>query len=434
MGLLERIKWKRSRDHPTERTRRDDRIAPLWGALMNLRVERDLKGSEAIYSAVSRIANTVACMPLHLYKGYELQVDDPRERCVSYAPNPTMTPYNFKLAVEASRDTQGVAYILNVVRPDGVTTDHLDPIDPSRVTVLYNTDTGEYWYRIALDNGRTVTVHSSYMIVLHHMSTDGVNGVSPIEVLGGTLKYDRKVQEASETQLEGFGDSIVLHYATSISDERRQQITQDFLDAYKASRGHVIILDSGITADRISGNVVDPKVLDVDNITKRKVAAVYNMPPRMLGDSTASGYSTSEQDINEFVKMTILPIVKQWEESFNRKLLTYEEVCEGYAFRFDMDSLLRGDTAAIADKHQKGVRSGTLKPNEARAENGLPPAEYGDELFISRDLIPARIAIEHPEMLLGSASPNLGDEDESQPEREPETGNRRQRTRQKARG
>lgn len=36
-----------------------------------------LRGNEAIYAAVSRIANTVASMPLHLYKGYELQAEHP---------------------------------------------------------------------------------------------------------------------------------------------------------------------------------------------------------------------------------------------------------------------------------------------------------------------------------------------------------------------
>ena len=173
------------------------------------------------------------------------------------------------------------------------------------------------------------------------------------------------------------------------------------MDAYKQSRGHLIILDSGITADRITGNVVDAKVLDVDNITKRKVATVYNMPPRMLGDTNSSGYSTSEQDVAEFLKLTILPIVKQWEESFNRRLLTYEEVCQGYGFRFDMDALKRGDTSAMADKHSKAIRSAYMTPNEARREDGLPDLQYGNELMIARDLIPLRVVTEHPELLLG---------------------------------
>lgn len=417
MSIFSRLRAMRSRDRP--RSGQPVNAIPIYNAIMGLRSRQDLKGSEAIYSAVSRISNTIACMPLHLYRGYKRADGDPRERCVAYAPNGTVTPYTFKLAVESCRDTQGTAYILILRKPDFVTVDRLDPIDPVRVKILQDRETREYWYEITLDNGKTVVVHNSDMIVLHHMSTDGITGVSPLEVLGATLDYDRKVHEASITQLEGFGDSIVLNYASNLGQEKRDSILAKFLAAYKESRGHILLLDAGVTADKITGSLVDPKVLDVDNITKRKVAAVYNLPPRMLGDSTASGYSTSEQDIAEFMKLTILPIATQYEEAFNRKLLTYDEIKQGYTFRFDMDALKRGDTAAIADKHQKGVRSGTLTPNEARAENGLPPLPYGDELFMSRDLIPARISVEHPELLLGGQASSETEDQEQPPEKQP---------------
>ena len=388
----------RSRDRPEEAPR--NAVTPLWNALMNSKARRDLSGSEAIYAAVSRIANTIACMPLHLYKGYEPQLNDPRERCVAYAPNPNITPYSWKLAVETCRDTVGRAYILIVPGPNGVAVDRLDPIDPGRVEVLRNTDNGEIWYTVTLDNGQRVYVHNTQMIALHHMSADGITGISPIEVLGGTLAYDQRVREISMEQLEGIKDSIVLTMPSNLSKEKREAYTTSFLKAYKESRGHLITLDSGITADKINGSIVDAKILDVDNITKRKVASVYNMPPRMLGDGAASGYSTSEQDIAEFLKLTMLPIVKQWEEALNRRLLTYKEVQEGYTFRFDMEALQRGDIAAMAERHSKAIRAAAMTPNDARKEDGLPPMEYGDELLVPRDLIPLRVVMEHPELLL----------------------------------
>lgn len=400
MALFNRMRKPkaRSRDRPEDTPR--NAMIPLWNALISGKARRDLTGSEAIYAAVSRIANTMACMPLHLYKGYEPQYADPRERCVAYAPNPNITPYSWKLALETCRDTIGRAYILIVPGTNGVTVDRLDPIDPGRVEVLRNADNGEIWYSVTLDNGQRVYVHNTQMIALHHMSTDGITGISPIEVLGGTLNYDQRVRDISVEQLEGIKDSIVLTMPSSLSREKRDAYTASFLKAYKESRGHLITLDSGITADKISGSVVDTKILDVDNITKRKVASVYNMPPRMLGDGAASGYSTSEQDIAEFLKLTMIPIVRQWEEALNRRLLTYQEIRQGYAFRFDMDALQRGDIAAMADRHSKAIRAAAMTPNDARKENGLKPMQYGDELLVPRDLIPLRVVMEHPELLL----------------------------------
>ena len=400
MGIFGNKKKTRSRDRP-----RQDPGAffPIWGALMSAKIKADLTGSEAVYSAVSRISNTIACMPVHLYRNHEILRGDPREMCLGFAPNGSMTPFHLKMAIEASRLVHGTGYIMCVPKADGVTLDRMDPLDPSRVQPLRNIDTGEIWYQITLDDGKMVQVHNCWVIALHHMSTDGVTSASPVEVLGGTLTYDRRIREVSLEQLAGFSDSIVLNYPTSLSAEKRSEYTQSFINAYKASRGHVIILEGGVTADRIAGSVVDPKVLEVDNITKRKVASVYNLPPRMIGDAGSSGYSTSEQDTMEYLKLTIQPIVKQWEETLNRKLLTYDEYCEGYAFRFDMDALQRGDVAVMAEKHSKLVRSGSMRLNEARRENGLPPDPYGDTLMVSRDLIPVQVVVERPELLLGVA-------------------------------
>ena len=401
MGIFSARRKSRSRDRPAFN---EERVFPIWNVLSAAKARRDLMGSEAIYAAVSQISNMLACMPLHLYKDYAIAKDDPREICVSWAPNANLTPYNLKLAVEASRCTQGVGYIMIVPGADGISINSLDPLDPTRVQPLRNMDSNEIWYQITLDDGRTLTVHNCWVVAVHHMSTDGVTGISPIEVLGGTLNYSKKVQEISLNQLEGITDSIVLTYPTQIGDDIRMKRTEEFLKAYKSSRGHVIVLDGGVTAERITGSVVDPKIFDVNKITKLNVASVYNIPPRMLGEASASGYSTSEQDMREFLTRTMLPIVKQWEEALNRKLLTSSEISDGYAFRFDMDALNRGDTNAMADKHQKLVRGATMTPNEARAENGLPPVPYGDELFVSRDVIPVRVLVEHPEMLLTGTS------------------------------
>ena len=57
-----------------------------------------------------------------------------------------------------------------------------------------------------------------------------------------------------------------------------------------------------------------------------------------------------------------------------------------------------------AERNQMAIRGGWRKPNEVRAELGLPPDPVGDLLMSSRDLIPLRIAVEHPELLLGGQS------------------------------
>ena len=58
-------------EKPTARAARNLRT------LNRPRADATIQGNEAIYAAVSRISNTIACMPIHFFKGYEIQENHP---------------------------------------------------------------------------------------------------------------------------------------------------------------------------------------------------------------------------------------------------------------------------------------------------------------------------------------------------------------------
>ncbi|MEG1515286.1 MAG: phage portal protein, partial [Clostridia bacterium] len=145
------------------------------------RGDQDMTGSEAIYAAVSRISNTVSCIPVHLYREYELQRDHPLERLVSFAPNERMTGYSFRNVMEACRNTSGNAYAI-IVPSDGPAPASLDVLDPERVTPYRERDTGDLWYQVMPDVGAGFWVHHSGMIVLRHTCTNGERGIRPLDV------------------------------------------------------------------------------------------------------------------------------------------------------------------------------------------------------------------------------------------------------------
>lgn len=377
------------------------------------RADCTLRGNECIYAAVSRISNTVASMPVHLYRGWELQSDDPRELLFSREPNANFTPFCFMQTMEAFRNTEGNAYAL-IIRDENGQVDHLDIIDPTKVKPQRDTETKELWYMVMLDSEYWPVPHSE-LVALHHMSSNGEVGIRPIDVLKGTLDYGAQVRELSLRQLDGVNHGIFLTVPnTGLDEAAREQVIDDFLAAYQKSGQRVVVLEGGLQATTFSQTAVDAQLLDTERITRNRVATVYNIPPHMLGDYTDTSFSTAEQQMQEFLQLTILPIVNQWEQELNRKLLTDEEYAEGYRFRFDVDALCRADTTAMANKYQMAIRSGWMVPNDVREREGLPPDPNGWKLMCSRDVIPMEIAVQHPELLLGGSK---------QPE--PEGGDRR---------
>ena len=405
---------RRARDKPREnrngRKGRKIRNEAGYRAPRNLRglwrprADWTIEGNEAIYAAVSRISNTVASMPMHLYKGWEIQKEHPMERLINLEPHPGFSAFGWKQTMEVIRNTEGNAYALRVLNNYGQTV-RLDILNPTRVIPKRVPETGEIWYEIRPEEGDPMLCPGFLVINLKHLSANGIRGIRPIDVLRRSLDYDAQVRELSLDQLDGINHGIMLTVPhTGLSNEAKDDVVDRFLENYEKSGRSVVILEGGLTATSFSTPPVDAQLLDVERITRNRVATVYNLPPHLLGDYSDTSFSTAEQQMQEFLQLTITPIVEQWEEEFNRKMLTPAEYAQGYRFRFDTDSLTRADTATTANRNQMAIRGGWRKPNEVRESEGLPPDPMGDQLMSSRDLIPLSIAVEHPELLLGTTA------------------------------
>lgn len=404
-----------ARDKPSVRTTRSLRT------LNRPRADATIQGNEAIYAAVSRISNTIASMPIHYYKGYEIQRDHPMERLINLEPHPNFTAFGWRQTMEVMRNTEGNAYALKILDNFGQTV-RLDILNPLKVTPQVDPEDGSIWYAITMDDGKQALAPGFLVINLRHMSANGIKGIRPIDVLRKSLDYDTQVKAMSLDQLDGVNHGVALTIpSVGLSQEQKDEAVERFLETYEKSGRSVVILEGGMTATNFSSSPVDAQLLDVERITRNRVATVYNLPPHLLGDYTDTSFGTAEQQMMEYLQLTITPIVEQWEEELNRKLITPEDYAAGYRFRFDVNTLTRTDVKTTAERNQMAIRGGWRKPNEVRAELGLPPDPVGDLLMSSRDLIPLRIAVEHPEQLLGSqaAPAEPAGESEGKEDKEP---------------
>lgn len=375
--------------------------ARVWRSVYRRRADNVMKGNEAIYAAVSRIANTVATMPLHLYRGNIIAYEHPLEKLFGIAPNPNFTPFGFISTMEVCRNLEGCAYAL--IKQDKLgRVEQLDILDPARVRPQRSSETGEMWYWVTLEDGeKPFAVPGCMIVTLRHLSANGELGIKPVDVLRGTIEYDAKVKEYSAQQLDGINQGVMLKVPGALGREARDRLVENFLEAYERSGHRVVILEGNLDAQNFGQTPVSAQVLDTERIMRNRVATVYNIPPHLLGDYSDTSFQTAEQQMMEFLNLTIMPIAAQWEQELNRKLLLPEEIAAGYRFAFDPSALLRADRGVMAEVYQKSVRGGWMTPNEVRAKEGLPPKDNGDELMASRDLITLSTAVQHPELLLG---------------------------------
>ncbi|MED3721020.1 phage portal protein, partial [Geobacillus stearothermophilus] len=180
---------------------------------------------------------------------------------------------------------------------------------------------------------------------------------------------------------------FILKYGANVDEKKRQQVIEDFKRFYR-DNGGILFQEPGVEIDPIERKFIAADIFTSERITRSRVANVFNIPVHMLNDSEGQSYSSMEQMMREFVQLTLMPIVRQYEQEFNRKLLTPAERQDGFYFKFNVNALLRGDTAAQSDYYTKAIRSGWMKPNEVRQLEDLPPEPEGNKLWISGDLYP----------------------------------------------
>lgn len=375
-----------------------------------------LATNETIFSVISRLANTLSTLPIKLHKNYGIHVNQAADVLIN-SPNQNMNSFDLINKLEVSRNEHGNAYAL-IMRDVRMQVEAIVPIDPTYVTPFLNTDDDTLWYQV-LGEGGTYYIHNLNMIHVKHISgSSRWAGISPINVLKNTLDYDKAVREFSLAEMEK-KESFKLVYGTNVSEEKKEEVVSNFRRFYD-DNGGVLFSEPGVTIDEIKRSYIASDTFVSERITRSRVANVFNVPVSFLNDTEGQSYSSNEQMMIQFVNMTVLPILRQYEHEFNRKLLTQEERRAGFYFKFNVGGLLRGDADTRSKFYQSAIRTGWMKPDEARMYEDLPP-EGGKaaDLWISGDLYPIdmdpaerKTAIKAAKVLKGGENNEQGSEGE----------------------
>lgn len=346
----------------------------------------DLATNETIFAAASLLSNTIGSLPLKLYKDYEAvkPSNDPLAQVIEYNPYSYLTTLEWVRVMEALKNIKGNAYSLieydymyQPIRFHVLNSDFVEPV--------IEKNTKDLWYEVRDPDG-VIYIHNTNIIHFKHISTNGYKGINPLDVLRNTIEYDREIKEFSLNQMKnGLKANLVIKLQGKLNEESMKEYTE-MLGRFQ--KNGILFVDSGKDFQELKNSqFIDPKVFDVENITIARVARVYNIPLHKLLAEKQS-YSSAEQADLEYLKDTILPTVRQLEHELNKKLLTEDKQNQGYTFKFNLSGLARADMKTRGDFYFKGIRSAWFTPNEIRALEEKPPLPGGDQLFVSRDLIP----------------------------------------------
>ncbi|MGX7896884.1 phage portal protein [Tsuneonella sp. HG222] len=359
-------------------------------------------GLSATYACTNLIAGSAASLSCAVMRpdgnGVRQEArDHPLHQIVSMDPNFDQTDFDFWEFVFACVELQGNAYA-EIVRNGAGSVAALLPVRPDTMRTA-RVAGGEIEYRWVDDGVRKVR-RQSEMFHVRGFGGGPLSGLSTLSVcrlaFGGALAAERA---AANMFANGARPSGVLSMpgGEKLTAEQRAEVETLLQEKFVGSinAGRPMLLDNGLTWQALSINPEDAQMLESRKFSGEEICRIFGVPPAMVGygDKSSNWGTGKEVDVLGFLKFTLRKRLKRVEKSATKQLLTRQERQSGLAVKFNLEDLLRGDSAGRAAFYQIMVRLGVMTRNEARRLENLPPIPGGDEAFVQMQDVPLSTAL-----------------------------------------
>ena len=324
-----------------------------------------------VLAAVSLRSELLASFPKMIYKrtkeGREEITDDPLYRVLAYQPNAFMNAFTFWELVDTHLDLWGNAYVY-ISRYGGKVT-ALTPIHPSKVKIL--TEGGKLMYRVTGTKDKVLDKDHTPEKILHFkdISFDGITGLSRITLAREAIALGLSAEDFGKEFFDKGGHSKgMIEMEGSLGDaayttfKKRWEQNGNF---------GTPLLEHGMKYKGIPIPMADAQFIGSRAFQLQDIARVFRVPPHLLADLSRATFSNIEHSDLQFVKYGLRPMVKRFENELEYKLLGDD--LGKKSIRFNLDGILRGDTASRAAYFAAMKQNKLYTSNEIRKMNGDNP-------------------------------------------------------------
>ncbi|UXC37107.1 phage portal protein [Cupriavidus gilardii] len=338
----------------------------------------------AVYSCVAAISETIASLPLVLYRrdgedGRDRASDHPLYRVLHDTPNGTQTALEFREQMQASVLLRGNAYAEIVRGWDGQVRELL-PLLTDSVTVIC-LDNGRLAYDYVDAKGRVRRLLQDEVFHLRHRSENGKVGVSPITAAREVVELALAERDhGNSTFRNGTRLSGILKFPQKLKPEQRTALKSSWDSQYSggANAGKTAVLEEGVEYQTVSMTLEDAEWIAARQFSVEEVCRLFRVPPTIVGDLRHGNYSNSVEMSRQFVVLSLRRHLTMWEQAIARWLLT-EAGRRTYFAEHSVEGLLRGDSLNRAQFYKSGIDAGWMLRSEARRLENLPKIEGIDD-------------------------------------------------------
>lgn len=400
MKIVDRFRNLFYKDAKNELSLEEQNVLRILGITEN--IEEDIKSETTYFTCLKVLSETLGKLPLKMYqntdKGIVKSKVDNVYSLLRLRPNPYINATIFWSTVEMNRNHFGNAYVWCNYKGTKLQDLWIMPSDHVRVMVDnagYFGKKNKIWY-IYNDSktGKEYTINSDN--VLHFKTShsfDGITGIPVKDILKSSVEGGLESQKfMNNLYKNGLTARSVLQYTSDLDDKAKARLIKGLESFATGSNnaGKIIPIPLGMQLTPLNIKLTDSQFFDLKKYNALQIAAAFGIKPTFINDYDKSSYSNSEMEQLSFLINTLQYILKQYEEEITYKLLSTQQINQGYFFKFNEGAVLRTDMKTQAECITKYVNNGIYTPNEARLLLDMTVVEGADILMCNGNYIPVQ--------------------------------------------
>ena len=385
-----------------------------WFDFLGIPTNKGTDGEITYNICLKVISETLGKLPFKFYQKTENGKIQPPNNSAAYClcqrPNEFYSPTVFWTAVEMNRLHHGNAYVYiqRELVPKKAGRKQLVEekivglwlMPSNRVRIKVDTQgffggVGDIYYEYQDEYTNQFYIYPA-QDVLHFKTSHTYNGIKGkpmreiiVDTLSGSLKSQNFMNKLYEDNLTASG---YIESTFDVNDATLAKRASDFASKIKGGEniGRIGVLPPGLKFTPINIKPTDAQFFELRKYTSLQIAGCFGVKPTQINDYDKSSYNSGEQQNLAYYTDTILWIVKQYEEEINYKMLSRQELMDGYYFKMNYNVILRTDSKTQTENITRLINSGAYNINEARDMLDLPHVDGGDINAVNGTYIPVK--------------------------------------------
>ena len=307
----------------------------------------------AVSGAVDFISNTIACMPVKLYKykdgKVEEQTRDTRVKLLNGDTGDTLDAFQMKKAMVADY-LMGKGGYCYIERSRNEVTG-LYYVEDIYITILKNFKPIHKDFVVSVEGKE---FKPWQFIKLLRNTRDGASGEGLTEEVSKALEtaYKTLLYQLSLVQAGGNKRGF-LKSQRKLGQDEINTLKTAWRNLYSSTTENVVVLNNGLEFQEASQSSVEMQLDQNKNTLAREINNIFHI----------------SDDFDRTFKEAIYPIIKAFETALNRDLLLEKEK-KSYFFEFDVKEIVKTSLKDRYDAYKLAKETGFMTLNEIRrAEN-----------------------------------------------------------------